>query len=356
MPRGDRDSARAARYPAAPARWHRHLLPDSHARAFWTLEPGRGAIRCEPLAEPGPGEVRVRALYSGISRGSEALVFDGRVPASQADAMRAPFQAGTFPGPVKYGYASVGRVEAGPPGRVGETVFCLYPHQDRYVLPADAALPVPDDVPPGRAVLAANMETAVNATWDAPPRTGDRVAVVGAGVVGCLIAWLAAATAGARVSLVDPRPERAALARALGAHHLEPGAGDIGDHDLVFEASGTGDGLREALERAGTEATVAVVSWFGDGDVAVPLGGAFHARRITLRSSQVGRVAPARAARWPHARRLGLALELLADPALDSLVSGESAFEELPATLARLAHEDTGALCHRVRYPAAEDG
>lgn len=329
-------------------------MSDSHARAFWTLTPGRGAIEDEALRAPGPDEVLIESLYSGISRGSEALVFSGHVPPSQYEAMRAPFQAGDFPGPVKYGYASVGRIEAGPEARVGETVFCLHPHQDRFIVPATAALPIPDDVPPARAVLAANMETAVNATWDAPPRTGDRIAVFGGGVVGCLIAYLAARTAGTEVTLVDPDPDRARLAEQLGANWQTPGTPERTDHDLIFEASGTADGLREALGVAGHEATIAVVSWFGDRDVPLPLGEAFHSRRLTLRATQVGQVAPERAARWPHARRLALALGLLVDPALDALISGESGFDDLPATLSRLANEPSGALCHRVRYPAAE--
>ena len=328
-------------------------LSDSHARAFWTLAPGRGAIEDETLPEPGANEVLVENLYSGISRGSEALVFNGRVPASQYEAMRAPFQAGDFPGPVKYGYASAGRIAGGPEARIGETVFCLHPHQDRFIVPAAAALPIPAGVPAARAVLAANMETAVNATWDAPPRSGDRIAIFGAGVVGCLIAYLAARTASTRVTLIDPDPDRAGLATSLGAAWCAPGEVDTADHDLLFEASGAPDALREALAIAGHEATIAVASWFGDRDVPLPLGEAFHSRRLTLRSTQVGGVATERAARWPHARRLALALELLADPMLDKLISGQSDFDDLPVTLTRLADDPAGALCHRVRYPAA---
>jgi threonine dehydrogenase-like Zn-dependent dehydrogenase len=330
-------------------------LTDSHARAFWTLAPGQGGLRDEPLGPLEAGHVRVRTLYSGISRGSEALVFQGRVPASQYAAMRAPFQAGEFPGPVKYGYACVGTIEDGPASRHGERVFCLHPHQDRFDVPAEAAVPLPPGVPPGRAVLAANLETAVNATWDASPATGDRVVVLGGGVVGCLLAWLAARVPGTEVVLADPDPERAAVAEALGAAWAAPETLTDDDRDLVFDASGRPDGLRRALTLAGDEATVAVLSWFGDREVSLPLGEAFHSRRLTLRSSQVGRVAPARAARWSTRRRLRLALALLADPAVDVLISGESDFEALPDTVARLARESSGVLCHRVRYPAAAD-
>ena len=330
-------------------------MTHSNARAFWTLEPGRGALQEEVLATPSASEVRVRTLYSGISRGSETLVFSGHVPESQYAVMRAPFQTGDFPAPVKYGYACVGRIEAGPDARIGEAVFCLHPHQDRFDVPATAAIPVPEGVPLERAVLAANLETAINATWDVPPRTGDRIAVIGGGVVGCLVAWLAGHAAGTRVTLVDPNPARAEVARQLGVDWQPPDAFTAQGHDVLFEASGAPEALRQALAAAGTEATITVLSWFGDRDVSLPLGEAFHARRLTLRSTQVGRVAPDRAARWSHARRLGLALELLADPALDALISGECMFDELPATMRRLTFEDTGTLCQRVRYPAADD-
>lgn len=330
-------------------------MSETEARAFWTVAPGRGEIRAECLAPPGAGEVRVRALYSGISRGSEALVFRGGVPPSQYGAMRAPFQAGDFPGPVKYGYASVGVVESGPEGLAGRTVFCLHPHQDRYVVPADAVLPLPAGLPPARAVLGANMETAVNALWDAGPRIGDRIAVVGAGTVGCLVAALCARLPGTRVELIDVDARRAGVAAALGAAFRAPAEAE-GGVDLAIHASGSGDGLRLALALAGTEATVLELSWFGDREPALPLGEAFHSRRLTLRSSQVGRVAPARAARHGHRERLALALALLAEPALDALVTGESPFEALPRTLAGLADDPGSTLCHRVVYDPAPDG
>lgn len=321
----------------------------AHARAFWTVEPGRGEIRTAPLRSPKPGEVLVQALRSGISRGTESLVFRGLVPASQWTAMRCPFQEGEFPGPVKYGYASVGRVVSGPAQLQGRRVFCLHPHQDRYIVPMDAVTPLPDAVSDSRGVLAANMETAVNGLWDATPRLGDRVAVVGAGVVGCLVAALAARLPGVRVELIDTDPRRAAIAARLGCAFAAP-AEATGEADLVIHASGSPDGLAAALRLAGFEATVLELSWYGDRTVAAPLGEAFHARRLTLRSSQVGAVATPQRARWSHRRRLLLALDLLADPVFDILLSGSSPFEDLPATLARLANTPDGALCHVVTY------
>jgi NADPH:quinone reductase-like Zn-dependent oxidoreductase len=319
------------------------------ARAFWITGPGQGEIRAEPLGRCDPAAVRVRALYSGISRGTEALVFRGEVPPGEYSRMRAPFQSGEFPAPVKYGYASVGEVEEGPPALRGHRVFCLHPHQTRYVVPAEAAHPLPDSVPPARAILAANLETAINGLWDADLRLGDRVAVVGAGALGCLVARLAARVPGCEVELVDTNPHRAAIARALGVGFAAPDQARAGA-DLVIHASGTAEGARRALELAGFEATVVELSWFGTRSVALPLGERFHAQRLTLKSSQVGTVAAAQRARWTHARRLGLALRLLDDPALDVLVTGEDRFEDLPRAMARLATDPGDTICHRILY------
>jgi threonine dehydrogenase-like Zn-dependent dehydrogenase len=276
-------------------------------------------------------------------------VFRGEVPASEYSRMRAPYQAGDFPGPVKYGYANVGEIEAGPPGWRGRRVFCLYPHQARYVVPAAAVVPLPDGVTAERAVLAANTETAVNALWDGAPRIGDRIAVVGGGTLGCLVAWLAARIPGCSVQLVDPNPARARVARALGADYSRPETARE-DNDLVFHASGAAAGASTALRLAGFEATVLELSWFGASPVTLPLGEGFHARRLTLRASQVGHVATAQRARWTHRRRLETALALLADPVVDVLITGEDPFANLPGVMARLAHAPGDTLCHRIRY------
>ncbi len=324
------------------------------ARAFWLDSPGRGEIRESALPEPGEDQVLVRSLYSGVSRGTETLVFRGGVPGNQYSAMRAPFQEGDFPGPVKYGYLNVGVVEEGPAALTGRTVFCLYPHQTRYVVPAHAVTPVPDGVPAGRAVLAGTVETAVNALWDAAPLVGDRIAVVGGGMVGCSVAALLARFPGVRVQLVDADPARAGTADALGVGFALP-ADALGDCDLVVHASATEQGLGRALELLRPEGTVVELSWYGDRKVSLPLGEAFHSRRLTVRGSQVGTVSPARAHRG-YADRLALALDLLADPALDALITGESAFEDLPGVMPRLASGDLPALCHRVRYADPDRG
>ena len=323
------------------------------ARAFWITGPGRGEIRSVALAAPGRGEVRLRAVASAISRGTESLVFEGKVPASERQRMRCPFQEGEFPAPVKYGYASVGVVEAlgpeVPHELLSARVFCLYPHQDRYVVPASAVLPVPAEVPDRRAALAANMETAVNALWDAGPRIGDRIVVVGAGVVGTLVATLAARLPGASVELVDIDRRRRELAVALGCRFAVPDDA-LGEADLVFHASGTAAGLGTALALAGFEANVMELSWYGDQPVAAPLGATFHSRRLRLISSQVGSIATARRARRSHRERLALALDLLRDPVFDRLITGELRLDALPETMARLATAPDGALCEVVRY------
>lgn len=319
------------------------------ARAFWIERPGHGALRSESLAAPGPHDVVVRARFSGISRGTESLVFQGKVPPLQYQAMRAPFQVGDFPAPVKYGYSSVGVVEAGPEDLVGLSVFCLHPHQDRYAVPADAVIPLPEAVPETRAVLAANMETALNGLWDARSGPGDRIVVVGSGVVGCLFAHLAMRIPGCAVQLVDVDPGKEAIATALGVGFATPQTASR-DVDLVVDASGAEAGLVTALGLAGFEATVLVLSWFGETPVGLPLGEDFHAKRLVLRSSQVGAVPAHRRARWSRRQRLVLALELLADPALDVLISGESRFVDLPEVMPRLAEGPSGVLCHRVVY------
>ncbi|MFD5797800.1 zinc-binding alcohol dehydrogenase [Streptomyces diastatochromogenes] len=319
------------------------------ARAFWLRSPGHGEIRDVALAGPAEGEVLVRTLYSGVSRGTETLVFRGGVPESQHAAMRAPFQEGDFPGPVKYGYLNVGVVEEGPRELVGRTVFCLYPHQSRYAVPVSAVTVVPERVPAERAVLAGTVETAVNAVWDAAPLIGDRIAVVGGGMVGCSVAALLARFPGVRLQLVDADPARAKTAEALGVDFAAPDDA-LGDCDLVVHASATEQGLTRSLELLAAEGTVVELSWYGDRRVALPLGEAFHSRRLTVRSSQVGTVSPAARAGRGYAERMALALDLLADPALDALITGESAFEELPQLMPRLAAGEIPALCHRINY------
>jgi threonine dehydrogenase-like Zn-dependent dehydrogenase len=319
------------------------------ARAFWLCAPGVGEIRPVTLPEPGREDVMVQTSRSGISRGTETLVFRGGVPPGQYAAMRAPFQDGDFPGPVKYGYLNVGTVEQGPAELRGRTVFCLYPHQTAYVVPASAVTVVPEDVPPARAVLAGTVETAVNALWGAAPLLGDRVAVVGAGMLGCCVARLLSRFPGVQVMLVDVDAGRADVAAALGVEFALP-ADAADDRDLVVHASATSGGLQRSLDLLAPEGTVIDLSWYGDLEVRLSLGGAFHSGRLGIRASQVGTLSPARSGRRTTADRLHLALDLLRDPAFDALLTGESRFCELPDVMARLAAGSLPALCHTITY------
>ena len=324
-------------------------VDDGIAHAFWLRAPGCGEIRPVGLREPGPDDVVVRTMRSGVSRGTETLVFRGGVPPEQYDLMRAPFQEGDFPGPVKYGYLNVGAVEEGPAELRGRTVFCLYPHQTAYVVPADAVALVPEGVPPARAVLAGTVETAVNALWDAAPLLGDRVAVVGAGMVGCCVARLLSRFPATEVTLVDVDAGRAGVATALGADFALPDDA-AGGLDLVFHTSATSAGLQRSLDLLAPEGTVIELSWYGDSEVQLSLGSAFHSRRLGIRASQVGAVSPARGGRRTTADRLALALDLLRDPAFDALLTGESDFGDLPDVMARLAEGTLPALCHTITY------
>jgi 2-desacetyl-2-hydroxyethyl bacteriochlorophyllide A dehydrogenase len=319
------------------------------AKAYWIVAPGVGEIRGEALPEPSAGDVVVRARYSGISRGTESLIFRGRVPPSEYQRMKAPFQAGELPGPVKYGYSSVGIVEDGPHALGGRDVFTLYPHQTRYIVPAEAVHVLPVGVPAERAILAANMETAINGVWDAEARAHDRITVVGGGTVGCLTAWAAAHLTGCAVELVDTNPAREAVARMLGVAFSQPATAAT-DVPIVIHASGSAAGLALALDIASFEGTIVEMSWYGSQPVAVPLGGAFHSQRLTIKSSQVGHVARPKRAEYDRNQRMALAISLLAAPALDVLITGESRFNDLPRTMARLAAAPGDELCHRIRY------
>ncbi|HEX6873145.1 MAG TPA: zinc-binding alcohol dehydrogenase, partial [Micromonosporaceae bacterium] len=247
------------------------------------------------------------------------------------------------------GYLNVGVVESGPAALVGRTVFCLYPHQTRYVVPATAVVVVPDGVPPARAVLAGTVETAVNALWDAAPLVGDRITVVGAGMVGCCVAAVLARFPATDVQLVDINPARAAVAATLGVPFARPERAARG-RDLVVHASASSAGLALALELLAVEGTVIELSWYGDRPVSLPLGEAFHSGRLSIRASQVGTLSPARRPGRTFADRLAVALDLLRDEAFDAIVSGESEFDQLPEVLAGLADGSHDALCHRITY------
>lgn len=323
------------------------------SRAFWVTGPKQGELRSSPLSSPRENEVLVETLYSAISRGTESLVYRGDVPPSEYQRMRAPFQTGDFPSPVKYGYCNVGTVIEGPPTLRGKHVFCLHPHQDRYVVPASAVHCLPDGVPPGRAVLTANLETAINGIWDGAVGPGDRVTIIGAGVVGCLVAVLVAQIPGVDVEVVDIDERKSSIVAAMGLRFSSPSSARS-ECDVVFEASGHPSGLATSLALTGPEATIVTLSWYGTHPVTIPLGEAFHAHRLRIVSSQVGSIPAPRRARWTYARRLGVALDLLTDaklgPVVDHLFADDEPFDELPRVMAELSQSDRVVLCQRIVY------
>lgn len=332
-----------------------HQSSRTHATAYWTTAREHGELRPEELPARGSDEALVRALYSGISKGTEMVVHAGAVPPRVAEEMRAPHQEGHFPGPVKFGYLSVGVVEEGPEGWAGQRVFCLNPHQDRYVVPVSSLTKIPDDVPSRRAVLTGTVETAVNALWEAGPRLGDRIAVVGAGLVGGMVATLLRTFPLQRLQLVDLDPGRKHLADSLGVDFARPDDA-LADCDIVFHCSASQEGLERSLQLVGDEGDVIEMSWYANREVTLPLGEDFHARRLSIRASQVGVVARARRHRRTSADRLDLAVSLLKDPVFDAFLTGTSRFAELPGTVQDLAHGKLEALCHVIEYPTDEAG
>jgi threonine dehydrogenase-like Zn-dependent dehydrogenase len=322
------------------------------ARALWYARKGIAELRLTPLKPVAPGEARVRTLWSGLSRGTERLVFDGAVGESEWQRMRCPLQEGDFPFPVKYGYCATGIVEEGPKELLGRQVFCLHPHQDVFVAPCDMLIPIPDAVPARRATLAANMETALNAVWDSGAGPGDRIVVIGAGVVGLLVGSLAARLPGADVTVIDIVVERGRIVEALGARFAIPDNAPT-NADVVFHTSAKAAGLNCAIAAAGQEAVIVEMSWYGKAAVALELGGPFHSRRLKLLSSQVGQISPARRPRWNFRRRLEAAVTLLSQSALDALVEEVLAFEDAPQRLAEIFAAQSRQLAPVIRYSKA---
>lgn len=347
----DKPKETARETPLANASPNISFLPSGGrqtARAIWYTAPGAVEIRSSVLAPLEPGQAIVRTAFSGISRGTERLVIGGTIGQQEWERMRAPLQEGAFPFPVKYGYCATGTVEDGPDALKGRAVFCLHPHQDRFIAPVEMLIPVPDDVPIRRATLVANMETALNAVWDSGASAGDRIIVVGAGIVGLLVAHLAARLPGADVTVVDVA-DRRQIAERLGARFAMPDDAPRGA-DVVFHTSASPAGLATAIACAGLEATIVELSWYGDKDVPAPLGGAFHSQRLRLQSSQVGQVSPGRRPRWSYRRRVDKALALLTDPALDALVAEEISFADAPVELPRLLAPGAAGLAPVIRY------
>lgn len=298
------------------------------ARSFWLTEKGRGVLRRETLPAPAPGWCVVQTLFSAVSPGTERLVALGKVPAALREEMACPYMGGGFPFPVKYGYSLVGEVIDGPPKLRGRRVHILHPHQDVCVVRVEDARPLPDSLPPARATLASNMETAVTAAWDSGVVLGERVLVVGFGIVGALVAHVLGRGPAVEVEVVDRRPDRRRLAEAMGFR--ASGAPGPDAYDLAFDTSGSPSGLQAAIDAVGVEGRVVAVSWYGTEPARLALGGTFHSRRKRILSSQVSRIPGALQPRFDRARRTALVFRLLESPELDRLMGPRVPFAELP--------------------------
>lgn len=323
--------------------------PNVQCQALWYVEESRAELRPSNVPEPKAGEVLVKAHFSGISRGTERLVFNGRIPRSEHTRMRCPYQEGAFPFPVKYGYALAGEIVDGPAEALGQRVFTLHPHQELACFARSHLHEIPEDVPLRRAVLAANTETAVNVLWDASPSPGERILVVGGGVLGLLVAGLAAQTGENEVAVVDIKPARVDVARALGLAFADPESAPR-NQDVVIHTSATEAGLRTALQCAAPEGRIIEASWYGDREVSLPLGEAFHSQRLRLISSQVGAIPLSHREEWTPKQRMRKALNHLRDETLDVLITEEIEFSNVPAALPQVLAHDSPGLMTAIRY------
>jgi len=319
------------------------------AAAVWFPRARSVELRTETLAETGADEVRVRAVLSAISHGTEMLVYRGEVDADLA--LDLPSLVGGFGFPLKYGYASVGRAVAVGRDvagvREGDLVFALHPHQDEYVVRQSLVHRLPDRTAPEQGVFLANLETAINVVLDAKPRLGEVVAVFGQGVVGLLVTQLLRRS-GARVVAVEPSALRRSFAERCGAEAaIVPGDASLlrsltggRGADVAIDASGNPSALQEAIECVAPEGTVVVCSWYGEKPVALDLGGRFHRGRVRLISSQVGRIDPSLAPRWDRERRLELATALLGELILAELITHRIPFARAAEAYALVDHWD----------------
>ena len=315
--------------------------PDLKARALWFTAPRTATLREEAVPSPGPGEVRIRAIASAVSAGTELLVYRGEVPPDLS--LDLPTLQGSYAFPIKYGYAVAGRVlDVGPEVEhlgVGDPVFVHHPHQEAFVVPATMPVRLPDGLDPSLGVFFANLETALNIVHDTPLRLGETALLFGAGVVGLLVTRLLGLAGAGTVLVVDPLDRRRKLAIAAGADDAVGPEGvnkrirdatDGRGADVAVEASGTGAALRAAIGAVAAEGTVVVASWYGASPVALDLGGHFHRGRVRLRSSQVGRLNPELAPRWDRNRRTETVLGLLERLDLGALISHRLPFDRAP--------------------------
>lgn len=316
------------------------------------------SLKSCPLPPFNSQSVRIKTLYSGISRGTESLVFNGLIPESEWQTMRCPHQSGAFSFPISYGYSVVGKViETGPEITKmfpGDIVFVLHPHQEQIVAQGDMVRPVPEEIPAMRAVLAANMETALNGVWDGGVDVHHKVSVIGGGVVGLLTAYLANKVTEATVSVIDINPNKQEIAEKLGLRFATPDDAPA-EQDIIFNTSSSETGLQCGLDHLAFEGSLIEMSWYGDKPVQLSLGGRFHSQRLKIISSQVGHVSPSKRTTHGYEGRMAEVMQWLADPLLDHLLEEEIAFKALPDVLPEIFSKESDILCQVVRYGEEKD-
>lgn len=339
--------------PGVSADLQGHGRSPESSRQYWTEAAHTGALREVPVPQPAPGELLIETLHSGISRGTESLVHRGEVPAAITELMQAPFQLGALPFPVSHGYLNVGVVRQGRSELIGQTVFTLAGHREHVVVPEAAAHVLPEGCPPQRALFAGIGEVGLNGLWEGPVMIGDRVAVVGGGLIGLTTALLASKMALQRLQVVEVDAERRTFIRDLGLDAVAPEQADL-DNDVVLHSSSSSAGLATSLRLAGDDAVIVEQSWYGTGDQQVPLGADFHARRLRIVATQVGQVPGPRRMRRTRGQRLATALSML-DSRFDRLISGRSPLAQLPDVMqdvATGADWTRGQILHVIDHPS----
>lgn len=323
------------------------------SHALWFEDRHTGKIMEETVPPLAADMCLVKAQFSAISSGTERTVFSGDVPPVLHEEMRCPYMGGSFSFPVKYGYSLVGEVVAGPESLLYKRVHVLHPHQTLAAVRCEDLLVLPENLPPARATLISNLETAITAVWDSGVHVGDRALVAGFGIIGSLVARLLSGIPGTEVYVTDSDPHKTGLATRMGFALYEPLQHP--DLDVAFNASATAEGLQSAIDSLGTEGRVIELSWYGTHDVHLWLGDTFHSRRKAILCSQVSTIPAAMRTRWSRQRRRELAARLLCDPVFDQHISHVVRFEELPEVFDRLLTMPSDCLSILVEYPQRGD-
>lgn len=315
--------------------------------ALWHTSPEKSEIKQAASFEISGEICEIQSLYSLVSTGTERLVATGKIPTGLYNSMQVPYMEGDFSLPVKYGYSLVGEVVKGP--LLGKTVHLLHPHQDYCKVAAADVFPIPDEVPAVRATLASNLETAVNAVWDSGVSVGDRVAVVGFGIIGSLVARLLAQLPAVSLTILEKDPDRIKMAKSMG-FEVSPNENLSTPLDIAFHCSSTAAGLQTCIDTVGLEGKVIELSWYGDKSVELNLGGTFHPQRKVIISSQVSQIPASHQHRWDFRRRKEAVFELLKNPDFDLHTPKTTPFTNLPEVFSEIRKGSSKQLVWIVDY------